>query len=478
LFYYVPISTRHTVEVFHLRPLGDWAVRPPFALAGFYAGILAALFGFYLMAYRETGRLAGGERRAARGAVYAGTAAVILVLLFLPSLLSKDVFDYMVQGRILVLHRANPFQISGSAFGSDAFVRAMGWPQYTTLYGPGWVSACALLSWLAPGNLAGSLLVYKAVFAAVHLANGLIIAALLRGWGRDPLGGEILYLWNPLVILEVVGQGHNDGFLMLWALLGLLLIQRRESIRTFYDESLGTVCMTISILIKYVTGPLLVFLLAARWRERGGVRGLVRAIGLAFVALGVALVGYMPYASGMDFFNFLRPYNHGSYQGGTLMLLNMVLHKFMGETGLGGERAGDIMLLTGTVLALLTLALALLLAFRTRNEQDVARNGLIVLFGYILVVTALLRVSYGVWIVSLAVLVAPGLLRRSALIFSASVMTLDIFWVFAIRSMGSGAPVYREQALSAVVAVGVPISYLLAGVARKKAWIKAAGGQE
>ncbi len=196
--------------------------------------------------------------------------------------------------------------------------------------------------------------------------------------------------------------------------------------------------------------------------------GLLRAAALGSVAAGVVLVGYMPYAAGMDMLHFLRPYDHGAYQGGALMLLQMALHKIVGQTGSGGELSGNIMLAAGSSLILATVGAALILALRTRTEQDVVRHGLYLLFGYVLAVTALLRISYGVWIVALAVLVAPGVARSAALLFSASLMALDLFWVYAIRMMESGISVHREKALAALVAVGVPVSYLLAAAVRRR----------
>lgn len=468
LFYYVPISARHTVEVFHLHPLGEWSVESPTGLALFYALILAGLFTLYAAAARRLARTPEGGTGRLRLLVYGLAALALIVLVFLPRLLSKDVFDYMVHGRILALHRANPFKAAASAFGVDEFLRAMGWPQYTAIYGPGWISTCGLLAWLAPDSVPGSLIVYKLLFGLVHLSTGLVIGALLKGWGRSPLPGEMLYLWNPLVLLQTVGQAHNDGFLMLWALLGLLLIQRRGRLHAFYDEALGVVCLAISILVKYVTGPLMLFVLAARARQRGGARGLLRAAALAVIAVLVGLVGYMPYADGMDFLQFLRPYDHGAYQGGSLMVLHMALQKFIGEAGSAGELVADTMFWTGSGLAALTALLAVLLAYRTGREEDVPRHGLFVLLFYLLAAAALLRVSYGVWIVALAVLVAPGAARRAGLLLSASLMSLEIFYVYAIKALPTGVSYHREQAAATLVAVLVPISYLLARTLRSR----------
>lgn len=470
LSYYVAISARHTVELFPWRPLGEWRIGSPVGLASFYALLLAGLFLLYLLAFIKIRRSPAAGRNL-RGAVYAGAILAILVLLFVPSFLSKDLFDYMVHGRILTLHRANPFEVPASAFPPDEFLRAMGWPQYTTMYGPGWVSACALLSWIFPGSLAGSVLAYKTLFAAAHLGNGLMIGSLLRSWGRPSLEGELLYLWNPLLILQVAGQGHNDVFLMTCVLLGLHFAQRHAAAREVLDEALAVICLTLSILVKYVTAPLLALYLAVRWRETGGIAGLGRAALLAILAAAVLLVGYMPYMAGMDLLHFLRPYEHAAYQGGALMLLDQFVKWQIGADprGIYPESVADIMLVASTMLAAVLAAFGVILLLRVRELPRVPQYGLYVLLFYLLAAAALLRVSYGVWIVALAALVPPGLVRRVAFLTSATLLSLEVFWVYAIRMAPTGISLHREQAFATLVAVGVPIAYLLAGSVRARA---------
>jgi hypothetical protein len=460
VFYYVPISARHTVEAYPWRPLGSWTIDSGSPLAFFYLLLLAALFGLYAAALVRTARHRG-EEEGSRRVVLACAALMIAILLFVPSLLSKDVFDYMVQGRLLAVHHLNPFQVTADSLPADEFVRAMGWPQYTSLYGPGWVSTSGLIARISPSGLPGALLVYKVLFGVVHLLNGLLIGVLLRGWGRRPLWGQIAYLWNPLVVLQVAGGAHNDAFLMLWVLLGLLFVQRSSAGSGLSDEALGAICLSVSVLTKYVTAPVLALCLAARAREMGGAAGLKRAIFLAGLAAAVFVAGYLPYAGGMNAAMLLRPYEHGHYQGGALMILDMALKKIAG-TGETHAWVGAAMKGTGLALTLILAAWSALLLWRTRRLEQVPGNALRILLGYLLVVAPLLRVSYGVWIVALAALVRPGPLRRAALLFSASLMALEVYWVYAVRMLGEGVTIHREQAAATLVALGVPISYLLA----------------
>jgi hypothetical protein len=463
LYFYVPISTGHTVPLNGLRPLGDWSLDRPLPVVALLAFVVAGLFALYAFAYLRL-RGAGEGSTRARAVVYGAAAAASLTLMFLPSLLSKDVFDYMVQGRLLAIHRANPFTTTAQAFAPDDFVRAMGWPQFTTLYGPAWVSAAGILAFVSPGTLGGSLLVYKILFAVVHLLNGALVGALRRGWGRPGLQGELLYLWNPLVVLQVCGDAHNDAFLMMWVLLGLFFMQRAGRSADLYERALGVICFSVSILIKYVTAPFLLLALAARIRGEQGKGRLLRAGSLALIAGAVVVLGFLPYARGMDLLGILRPYQMGHYQGGLLMVLSMAASRFFPSANAEAlsETASRIMGLASGALTLLLALWSLRVLLRVRRDADVPGSGLLVLLPYLLGVTALLRISYGVWLVPLAALLAPGPLRRASLLFSSSLFALELYWVYALRMPGGVTSLHRVQASATLVAVGVPILYLLA----------------
>ncbi len=44
-----------------------------------------------------------------------------------------------------------------------------------------------------------------------------LIAAILRRLAPDRLlAGVVLFLWNPVVLYETIGQGHNDVAMLFW----------------------------------------------------------------------------------------------------------------------------------------------------------------------------------------------------------------------------------------------------------------------
>jgi len=220
--------------------------------------------------------------------------------MFLPSLLSKDVFDYMVQGRILAIHGANPFVTPAQTFAADDFVRAMGWPQFTTLYGPAWVSAAGILAFVSPGTVGGSLLVYKLLFAVVHLLNGGLVGALRRGGGRPGCGRAPLPLEpaDPPPGLRGRAQRRLPDDV---GAPRALLPPARGQVGDRNERALAIICLTVSILVKYVTAPFLLFALAAQiGRGRDGRHLLKVRRSRRSSPPRSSSPGFLPYLGGMD----------------------------------------------------------------------------------------------------------------------------------------------------------------------------------
>src|SRR5690606_23182672 len=111
----------------------------------------------------------------------------------------------------------------------------------------------------------------------------------------------VLFAWNPFVLLRAVGNGHNDLAMLFFALLALLLVQRRE-------WTLVWPVLAVSVLIKYTTallGPPL--LLYAWYQTEGSPRQRARALAPGILlAGGVTAVAYAPFWAGLDTFDPVR----------------------------------------------------------------------------------------------------------------------------------------------------------------------------
>jgi hypothetical protein len=145
-----------------------------------------------------------------------------LLMLTMP-LTSRDLFYYISCGRTLGIYGANPYKFPPSAFSSDPLFQYANWPDYTSPYGPVWLLISGGLARLANGDLFWSVYFFKMLAFGGYLACGALIWAILRARGQSPLAGTVLWLWNPLVLFEFTGAGHNDVLMLAGLLLGIWL---------------------------------------------------------------------------------------------------------------------------------------------------------------------------------------------------------------------------------------------------------------
>ena len=100
----------------------------------------------------------------------------------------------------------------------------MGSGRYTpNIYGPLWLCIASLLVSIGKGPVA-TLLLFKGVAMFSHLINCILVWAILGkiAPGRRLLG-TLLYAWNPLSVIELAGNGHNEGILLSILLLATFL---------------------------------------------------------------------------------------------------------------------------------------------------------------------------------------------------------------------------------------------------------------
>src|SRR5712691_7923271 len=184
---------------------------------------LVSLAGIYALAVRGVIRWRDAAKAATTRWLFvllAGAALFCLTLLFQPTLFSDDVFTYIFSGRILAVYHADPLNTAPIQFPADPYLRWLGSGRYTpNIYGPLWLCIASLLVSIGKGPVA-TLLLFKGVAMLSHLINCILVWAILGkiAPGRRLLG-TLLYAWNPLSVIELAGNGHNE---VIW--LSILLL--------------------------------------------------------------------------------------------------------------------------------------------------------------------------------------------------------------------------------------------------------------
>ncbi len=229
------------------------------------------------------------------------------LLLVTPALISRDLFVYAGYGRSLVAHHVNPYFVPPAKFPQDPITPWDDWRNTTAAYGPLWLVVCALVSLVGGSSLTGYIVLFRLLAFAVHLVNALLVMVILRTMGRSPRTiaiGTMLYAWNPLLILESCLSAHNDLFMIMFLLLGILLCVRAEQqqfSRPLQYIAPG-IAFTLAALVKFTALPLIMLymvLLARKtlystfeasgyprlqWRET------ILKVGVTVVSVGLVIV--------------------------------------------------------------------------------------------------------------------------------------------------------------------------------------------
>ena len=167
------------------------------------------------------------RRRANVAVVCAIAAAIQLVPLVGPLVISRDVYAYWAYGRLAAVHHVNPYTVAPARFAHDPASRAMasGWRTSKSVYGPVFSAASAGLA-LTTRSPAESALDYR-IAAGVGMLAVTALAAVVgpaSGFAAAFVG------WNPLLAIDFAGGGHNDVWMMAFLLGALALAARRPRI--------------------------------------------------------------------------------------------------------------------------------------------------------------------------------------------------------------------------------------------------------
>ncbi|MEA2386810.1 MAG: alpha,6-mannosyltransferase [Thermoleophilaceae bacterium] len=351
---------------------GDWTDG---ALGGplFYAGLWLALALWALVVARA-------DRLARRTALWAVVAAHVLFLLA-PPLLSQDVFSYIAYARLGVEHDLNPYEHAPAEIPGDPVHPHAGSKSATSAYGPLFTLGTYPLSGL---GVPTAFWILKIAAALASLALVGVVWRIAERLGRDPLQPALFVGLNPLTLVHVVGGAHNEAYVVLLTMLGVLAWAGGRA-------AAGGALATLAVGLKASAGLVIPFLFAAG--PRRGVLAGALAAGVAIVAAAFAGFG----ADALDALGLLSDNqersSRWSFPYKTAELLGAVL-------------PGDRLDYRGPVRAAYAAAfagVALWLLLRTwRGADPVAAAGWATLA--LLVASAWLVPWYALWLLPLAAL--------------------------------------------------------------------------
>lgn len=282
----------------HLYYLKNHAIA--FIELGFALGIvyLIALYGF-------------GQTRTTRAAfillIFSGIVFRATLWPMEPTL-SDDLQRYRWEAKVQA-HGWNPYAIAPNdprlADLRDKYYEVMPGKEIPAIYPPATQLVFRATWRFFPGPTA-----FKMPFAAADVLLLLILAWMFRK-EQDALFRVAIYAWNPLVIVEFAGSGHNDVLALLGIVCGLAMGQKRPV--------WATVPVMLATMVKVFPAALLpVWIRKAGWPEK---RAGWWAVGLAGVT---ALLVVAPYWNALGMLRTTMTYYEATWKNYNASLYTLI----------------------------------------------------------------------------------------------------------------------------------------------------------
>ena len=312
-----------SAELVALCTMGWWP-RAEFPFPGLV--LFATAFAAYALAgWRVT------ERGDPTKLIWLFAIAMRVALLALTPELSDDIYRYLWDGHVQ-LAGTNPYLYAPEAPEVEALRTAyhalINNPTVPTIYPP--LAQAAFLLIAAAGS---SLLAAKALWIGCDLTTGVVLGRIARATGRNEPRVLLLYLWSPLLIVEVAWSGHLEPLGLLTLSLVILLATRigRVTAEEEPAEPLGTTpskSTAQSVWIAVAAGSALALSALTKLAPAAALPALVRRAGwgalAGFILTGVAM--YAPFASaGPQLFTGLQTYSeHWLFMKGPFVILEVI----------------------------------------------------------------------------------------------------------------------------------------------------------
>jgi len=171
---------------------------------------------------------------------------------FVYPITAVDIFNYIVQGLILVQYHANPIIVTPAQFAHDPLMKlAIDFFSVSSPYGPLDQFIQALPIVIVGRNVLASLLIIKFMSSAILILEAFFVYKILSHTApKLALSGALALAWNPFALLEYSANSHNDIIMMLFVVLAVFALVKEHH---FWAITF----ITASSLIKFASLPLI-----------------------------------------------------------------------------------------------------------------------------------------------------------------------------------------------------------------------------
>lgn len=208
--------------------------------------------------------------------------AVLFAILLVPLLphFSSDIVAYVRQGQVLAVYHSNPYLHTPAEIADPGLIYRSAGSYWVSPYGPLATVLSAAAAELGGRSLALTAGILKLLMAACYLLSGWMVGKILDC--IDPSAtrrGLFFFLWNPLVLLELVGQGHNEAIVIGLMMVGFYLTVRQKQTSGFLFLFLSALAKVTTLVIL----PLEAWLMLRRRAYRVLIQNTLFSLLVAFI---------------------------------------------------------------------------------------------------------------------------------------------------------------------------------------------------
>jgi Glycosyltransferase family 87 len=221
--------------------------------------VMLYLFALYFLALRNWKELQFSVTQV----VTIATASAFAAWCSVPGVNSADPWAYLEFGRMAGVHGMNPY-LHAYPEVHDSY-SPYAWFPLTMPYGPVVLLSLIPAAWVSTINFLAAIFFMKLEWLAAYAASTWLLLRILQRISPDPTYGLFLFALNPLLLLELIVTGHNDGLVILFALLSLFFLQKERGALALWSALLCVLVKLSGILL--LVGIAILLLRRRDWKS-------------------------------------------------------------------------------------------------------------------------------------------------------------------------------------------------------------------
>ena len=230
--------------------------------------------------------------------------ALMVVAIAVPARSSKDVYAYIMYGRIVAQHHASPYTHVPADYPSDpASARVqVAFRNTGSVYGPLFTAVSAAGMGVCGSSPACGRVFFQTLEALAVLACMLLVLRATKSWAAAACVG-----FNIILVASIVNGAHNDGLLALAVLAAVLFLRERPVLAGVLLGAAALIKLNVLLPAAVLVGWLLVRDDKRKALLAGGTTGVLVLVGYVLAGGAAALKPLHNTANFVSYHSFWYP---------------------------------------------------------------------------------------------------------------------------------------------------------------------------